>query len=271
MSKATGRSARLWPAAAVSSRWEQPFLRIGHGGASAHARANSMRSLEVAVSLGVDVVEFDVRPCRDGLILGHDETIPWPGGAGRAIVDCTLEDLRAAVSQDEMPTLAEALDFVKGRALLNLDLKAAGCEAAVLEHLRARHMLPDTLISSLIPDSLLHIRHLEPVALTGYSYPEDKGGASGNPRLKPAVDVVIAAMRRTLPYRIPRMIARAQSNAVMLYHRVVSRSTAQTVQALGGKVFVWTVDDPGVLQRVHAMGVNGVASNDPEIFASLAR
>ena len=42
-------------------------------------------------------------------------------------------------------------------------------------------------------------RALEPAALTGYSYPEDKGGASGKPYLKPAVDAAVFAMRRALP------------------------------------------------------------------------
>ncbi len=263
------RGNGLWPTRTALSRWERPFLCIGHGGASAHARPNSMTSLATAVAMGVDVVEFDVRPCRDALVLVHDETFLGSGAAPRAISECTLADLRGAAAQNEMPTLAEALAFIKGRALLNLDLKAAGCEAEVLEQLRTHQMLPDTLISSLSPHSLRRIREIERAVLTGYSYPEDKGGAAGNPRLKRVVDAAVAAMRLTLPYRIPRMIAAARSNAVMLYHKVVSPAAVRTVHALGAKVFVWTIDDPGQLRRVHAMGVDGVASNDPHIFGSI--
>src|SRR5689334_11268507 len=45
--------------------------RIGHGGASALAPANTLASFDAAVAIGVDVVEFDVRAGRDGLVLAH--------------------------------------------------------------------------------------------------------------------------------------------------------------------------------------------------------
>ncbi len=266
--RATGR---LWPGAVAAKAWEAPFLRIGHGGASAHARANSLRSIAVALEMGVDVVEFDVRPCQDGLVLLHDETVAGPGGVRVAVETCSFEALCAIRRTGEEPVaaLAEALDFLKGRALLNLDLKAGGREAPVLDLLREKSMLADTLISSLLPDSLRRIRALEPAALTGYSYPQDTGGASRKGYMKPVVDAAVAAMRRALPNRLPEMIERAQSNAVMLYHKVVSPAAVSTVHGLGGKVFVWTVDDANLLERVRAMGVDGVASNRPELFAGL--
>jgi glycerophosphoryl diester phosphodiesterase len=258
----------LWPVTAAAE-WNKPFLRIGHGGASAHAPANSLRSIELAVAMGVDVVEFDVRPCRDGLVLIHDESFAGPDGASRLVADCDLADLPVPSSGDRIAALSEALDLVKGRALLNLDLKAAGCEGPVLDSLREKGMLGATLISSLMSASLRQIRAIEPRALTGYSYPEDKGGASGKPYLKPVVDAAIAAMRASLPYRLPGMIAEAQSNAVMLYHRVLSPASVRAVHALGAKAFVWTVDDTDLLRRMRAMGANGAASNHPELFASL--
>ena len=150
--------------------------------------------------------------------------------------------------------LADALDLVKGHALINLDMKAEGCEEAVLELLRAKGMLGDTLISSLIPDSLRRIRALEPAALTGYSYPEDKRGASQKGYLKPVVGGAVATMRRALPYRLPRMMAYAQANAVMLYHKVVSPGAVRAVHRRGGKVFVWTVDDAAQLERFREHG-----------------
>jgi len=52
----------------------------------------------------------------------------------------------------------------------------------------------------------------------------------------------------------------------MLYHRVVSRRAMERVQRAGGKVFVWTVDEPGRIRALQALGVNGVASNYPELF-----
>jgi glycerophosphoryl diester phosphodiesterase len=40
--------------------WEG-FRRIGHGGASALAPANTLASFEAAAAAGIDIAEFDVR------------------------------------------------------------------------------------------------------------------------------------------------------------------------------------------------------------------
>ena len=83
------KSARpLWPDFGPSQDWAKPFLRIGHGGAAAHAPANTLRSLSLALSMGADVVEFDVRPCQDGLVLLHDETLSGPGRAPIVVREC---------------------------------------------------------------------------------------------------------------------------------------------------------------------------------------
>ncbi len=44
--------------------------RIGHGGASALAPANTLASFDAALELGVDMVEFDVRGWRGELSVG---------------------------------------------------------------------------------------------------------------------------------------------------------------------------------------------------------
>src|SRR5690242_21800762 len=49
---------------------------IGHRGNRAHAPENTLESLQQAVALGVDAVEFDLRVSRDGaLVVMHDETL----------------------------------------------------------------------------------------------------------------------------------------------------------------------------------------------------
>jgi glycerophosphoryl diester phosphodiesterase len=48
--------------------WQKDFYRIGHSGASGYAQANTLESLSLALEMGVDMVEFDVRP-----------TFPKPG------------------------------------------------------------------------------------------------------------------------------------------------------------------------------------------------
>jgi glycerophosphoryl diester phosphodiesterase len=221
--------------------------------------------------MGVDVVEFDVRPCLDALVLTHDDSLTRFHNPKGLVSQCTLAELRAmdASPENQIATLTEALDLLKGRALINIDLKAAGYEKAVLEIVRAKGLSGEVIYSSVIPSSLRLIRQEEPKAMVGLSYPEDRGDASSKPYLTPVVNIVVAAMRFTLPYRILAMMANARANAVMLYHKVVSRPVIQTVQRAGGKVFTWTVDDPKRIRELHEQGVNGVTTNYPDLFDSI--
>ena len=45
--------------------------RIGHGGASALAPANTLRLVRRGLEVGVDMVEFDLRGWRGELLLAH--------------------------------------------------------------------------------------------------------------------------------------------------------------------------------------------------------
>jgi len=248
--------------------WSRSFLRIGHGGAAGHAAANSLHSLRLALDMGVDVVEFDVRPCRDALVLQHDDSLSRFNRPQGSVSQCSLAELRALEPDPErqIATLAEALDLLKGRALINIDLKATGYEKAVQEMVGASGLTGDVIYSSVIASSLRRIWQTEPGAMIGLSYPEDRGDANSKPALQPLVMAVLAGMRLALPFRIRAMMAAAHANAVMLYHKVVSRAVIQTVQKTGGKVFTWTVDDWQRMQALRAMGVNGVTTNYPEIF-----
>jgi glycerophosphoryl diester phosphodiesterase len=89
------------------------MLRIGHRGAAALAPENTIESVRAAVAVGVDGVEFDVRP---DLVVRHDR-----GRGGPKLADF----------------LAEVREVVADDALLIVDLKRAGYEAETLAACRA--------------------------------------------------------------------------------------------------------------------------------------
>jgi glycerophosphoryl diester phosphodiesterase len=255
----------------VPGRWDEGFLRIGHSGAGAYAPPNTLKSLAMALEMGVDMVEFDVRPCVDALILLHDDKLShFPGGRGRAS-QRTLEELRVIdVGEGErIPSLIEALDLIDGRVLMNVDLKTGGIEADVIDLLNTKGLMADALISSLDASSLRRVRQLAPQVNTGFSYPKDLAGASERPYLGPIVSLVLKLMGLILPYRVLGKISRADANATMLYHKVLSPATVERVHQAGGRVFAWTVDELPRLRQVQAMGVDGIASNRPDLFDQL--
>jgi len=94
----------LWP---PGGAWGKTFLRIGHGGAAGHAPANTLRSLGLALQMGVDMVEFDVRPCRDALVLLHDDkltqVVPCPCPAACILYLASRLLLTATCSRPRRP------------------------------------------------------------------------------------------------------------------------------------------------------------------------
>ena len=53
----------------------------------------------------------------------------------------------------------------------------------------------------------------------------------------------------------------------MVHRLLVSRLLVARVHEAGGQIYVWTVDDSGEIARLEALGVDGVITNDPRLFA----
>ena len=124
------------------------LLIAAHRGQWREAPENSLPAIEAAIEDGAHVVELDVRLTSDGVpVLMHDETVDrTTNGTGR-IDELTLAQVRelrlkkglggaqASVTQEFVPTLAEAMDVLRGRAMINLD-KAWPFRDEVLQVLR---------------------------------------------------------------------------------------------------------------------------------------
>lgn len=92
---------------------------------------NSLPAIQKCIDLGVDIVEIDIRPTRDGvLVLMHDETVDrTTTGSGR-LSDLTFEELSelylrcnyGRITEHRVPTLEEALLLGKDKVYFNLDV-----------------------------------------------------------------------------------------------------------------------------------------------------
>ena len=55
----------------------------------------------------------------------------------------------------------------------------------------------------------------------------------------------------------------------MSHWAFVTQRLVDAIREAGGELYVWTVDDAKRIARFEQMGVTGVISNDPRLFASL--
>ncbi len=249
------------------------MLRIGHRGAAHLAPENTLASLRAAVSHGVDLVEFDVLDLPRGpLVLAHSDHLEEVshGTATGSVRSLTLEELREVAPA--LPTLDEALAFFVDEAPhvgLHVDLKLETRLDELAAALRRFDLERRTVVSSFHAPSLHAVARHAPGVRIGFTYPEDRFGVSRRKRLQPIVGVGLSSARAVVPHILPRMIRRAGASALMLQHRLASRTAVARAHAIGAPVLAWTVDSTSDLERVLSAGVDGVITNDPRIFETI--
>ncbi len=160
-----------------AARYPQPPLRstpwlIAHRGASAYAPENTVPAFRLAAEQGATFVEFDLRLTKDRqLICLHDESLerttnveeifpdrfrtsPGAGGAPARrwmLADFTLAELSKLDAGSwfspefrgtRLPTFADAIDSLRGRSGLFIELKSPekyeGIERMILAELAAK-------------------------------------------------------------------------------------------------------------------------------------
>lgn len=125
---------------------------VCHRGACLVAPENTLASLEKAISLGADVVEFDVRPAKDGVLyVMHDATVDrTTNGTGRIsdMNSTDVDQLDAGAwfgpdyAGERVPRLDTFLDTCKGRVGTYVEIKE-GDPAEIRDKLALRGMLND--------------------------------------------------------------------------------------------------------------------------------
>ena len=227
------------------------LIRVGHKGADHVAPGNTIESFEAALECGVDMIEFDVLPLRDGtLVLAHDPR----DAAGRTPL-----------------TLEEGLDHFAGEAYegvqLDVDLKLPGYEDEVVTGLLERGLTERSLISSTYRESLELIGELAPGVRRGWSVPRASRDYTKSLAWAVPAYAAIRWIRAGLPAKAARAIQRGECEALMAHRMLVSRELVRRVGGAGGELYVWTVDDAAEIARLEKLGVDGVITNDPRLFS----
>jgi glycerophosphoryl diester phosphodiesterase len=224
--------------------------RVGHKGADHVAPGNTPASFEAALRSGVDEIEFDVLRLRDGrLVLAHDY---------------------ADAGKREPLTLDEGLDLFAGEAYaevdLIVDLKLPGFEREVVEGLTARGLTGRSLVSTTYLESVELLGKLDPELSRGWSVPRAKRDYTRSPLAIPALGLLQLG-RLVLPRRAAALMRAGGCEALMAHWRLVTPQLERAVHSAGGQLYVWTVDDPERIRTLEELGVDGVITNDPRLFA----
>ena len=234
---------------------------VGHKGADLIVRGNTIESFEAAVEAGVDTIEFDVIWLRDAE-LPPEQRAPL----------MVAHDWEAHAAHPPLP-LTEALDaFLEpplDRVEIDLDVKLPGREEEFVEALRERGLIDRAMISTMEMHTLKRVLELEPKLRRGWTFPKTSRDWTRRPWAKPALKAALYGMRLQLPGLAAEKLPRFGVFAMWVYHPLVSPKLAGICKRAGVELIAWTVDDEPRMRQLVAMGVDGLVSNDPRLYANL--
>ncbi|MFS8047423.1 glycerophosphodiester phosphodiesterase family protein [Rhizobium sp. BR 314] len=129
----SSRSSEIYDLLSCSNR---EIITIAHRGVWSAGPENSLAAIRAAAELGVEFVEIDTQTTADGhLVVIHDKALDrTTSGSGvvgassfSAVRDLRLRDgaggEAAALTDERVPTLEEALEEARGRVFVNIDTK----------------------------------------------------------------------------------------------------------------------------------------------------
>ena len=235
-------------------------LIVAHRGAPSTHPENTLPSFEAAIGHGAKVVELDVRVSADGVpVVMHDPTVDRTTDGSGAVCELTSAELSrldaGTVDQPaSVPTLAEVLDLVSGRAAVALEIKNLpgepdydpAREAAVEAAHRALSRTGfrgAVLVIAFNPSSIDASRAIAPEVPTGF------------------LTTQIVDPREALAYAVTAGHALVLPGTRAL--EPVGEPFVDEAHAAGLRVGTWTADEPDQVARLLAWGVDAVASNDP--------
>jgi len=230
--------------------------RFAHRGACALAPENTLAAFQLALDLGCDWIETDVRLTADGVpVLLHDATVDRTTQAKGPVGRMSLSQMRRLDAGswfhrrfrgERIPTLDEALEWCRGRCGLNLEIKEEERAEDLVRRLAARFRgagsLDRILFSSFRASDLKTLRAALPHARLGWLASRSTRGLAGLNRF-----VRLAALH-------PK-------------DSLANRRLVERCRRMGLAVHVWVVNRARRLEELKALGVDGVMTDNPHLFA----
>ena len=223
-------------------------LVIGHRGASGLVEhENTIEAFQKAIEVGCNAIECDIRKTKDDiLVINHDPHIK-----DLVISEHTyqeLNDYTLSLSY-HLPTLIETLEFVKGKILIDLEIKEIGYEEKILSEVLSVLSIDEFFIRSFYDEVLIKIHSLNKdirlILLTGVVNPKH---------------LIKTRFSEVFPRR---RLKKCGAYAVSPYYKELILNYANRLRRLKYPVIVWTVNDEEYMVKLNGK-VAGIITNYPD-------
>jgi len=251
-------------------------LVIGHRGYCQLAPENTLPSFKLAMAAGADLVELDYHHAKDGnLIVIHDAELDRTTDATNRwsqkhikVATKTAAEIQsldagswfnAKYAGTKIPLLAEALGTIQEGSVTLIERKE-GTPDACIKLLHNKGLINKVVVQSFDWDYLREFHEQEP---------EQVLGALGLPTLLPDGKKPSGRSKELSAAWLDDL--QKTGAKVAVWNRQVSRETIQAAHERGLKVWVYTINDSSLANRLLDMGVDGLITNNISlIYRTLA-
>jgi len=221
------------------------LLCIAHRGAMGHEPENTLSSISKAIVLGAPCVEVDVYCVEGRLVVFHDIRLERMTNGVGYLSEQSFEYLRSldVIGGQRIFTLEEVCEVIDSQVCLNIELRGPDTAAPVAE-------LISNLIESgwdkdaILVSSFIHRELLEMKRLNH--------------------DILLGALIRALLVDDAKFAEDLGAFSVHPSFDFVDQRFVDDAHARGLKVYVYTVNHPEDIAKMHQLGVDGVFTNFPE-------
>lgn len=223
------------------------MIKFAHRGASGYAPENTLASFKKAIALAVDYIELDVHALQDGtLVVIHDANLKRTTNGRGKVHEKTLSDLKKldAGKGEQIPTLQEVLDLVDRKVKVNIEMKGKGAAEHVARLIKEYVEKKGWQFSDFLVSSFNH---------------KELGKFK---QILPQVEVCV----ETVGFFVhnDRYVKELNARSITIYSKLVRRSVIEKAHKKGLKVFVYTVNNKKEMEKMKALGVDGIFSNYPD-------
>jgi glycerophosphoryl diester phosphodiesterase len=273
-----GSSDPLKPSAWVDRR----VIAYAHQGGAWEGPSSTLHAIEAAIEVGATGIELDVHASADGqLVVCHDPTVDRTTNGSGLIADLDIAKLRSldnaywwAPGADVSPGLAPDRYPFRGRApddrrfrialleevleefpdvVLNLDVKQTApavepYEQALASMLRTFHRVDDVIVASFLDSATDAFSSFAP------EVPTSAGTAAVAGFLQSVRAGEVPAPMRHVALQVPA----SYGDVTLVDQRFVEVAHEQ-----GLAVHVWTIEEEVEMERLCALGVDGIITDRP--------
>ncbi len=219
---------------------------VGHKGAAGYAPGNTLSSFRMAIAIGCDRAELDVRLTKDRrVVVFHDEEVSKLTGGKGFVNEMTLLELKKLDCEqgEKISTLQEVIDVCKNKIDLQIELKADETPEPVNELILKNDIQNQVVITSFKDYLLKEIKKINPDLKVGLLFRVDK------------VMLKIWDLANTVPL-----------DFLAPFSELVTREFINKAHSLRKSVYAYRVNNKELGNKLISMGVDAIGTDFPKLF-----